>query len=35
MNDQKVTALVEFNRRGEIPPYLNVILEEGLEELKE
>jgi hypothetical protein len=25
MNDQKVAALVEFNRRGEIPLQLNLI----------
>jgi hypothetical protein len=35
MNDREPTALVEFNRRGEISPYLNVIPKEGSEELKE
>jgi len=35
VNDRKITALVEFNRRGEISPYLNVIPKEGSEELKE
>ena len=35
VNDQKTTVLVEFNRRGEISPYLNVIPKEGSEELKE
>jgi hypothetical protein len=35
MNDRKTTALVEFNGRGEISPYLNVIPKEGSEELKE
>jgi hypothetical protein len=34
VNDRKTTALIEFNRRGEISPYLNVILKEGPEELK-
>jgi len=35
VDDRKITALVEFNRRGEISPYLNVISREGPEELKE
>jgi len=34
MNDQEILALVEFNRRGEISPYLNLILKEKSEELE-
>jgi hypothetical protein len=35
MNDRKTTALIEFNGRGEISPYLNVIPEVGPENLVE
>jgi hypothetical protein len=35
VNDRKISALVEFNGRGQISPYLNVIPEEGSEDLIE
>jgi len=35
VNGRKITALVEFIRRGEILFQLNVIPKEGSEELKE
>jgi hypothetical protein len=34
MSDQEITALVEFNRRGKISFYLNVILKEKSKELE-
>ena len=35
MNDQKIPVLIEFKEREKIPLYLNLILGEVLEELKE
>jgi hypothetical protein len=35
VNDRKITAQIEFNGRGEISPYLNIIPEVGPENLIE